>query len=155
MSLLERDKNAPQSWHGNMPVTSRYTYGLAGEKFFRAIKDHGKIMGSHCPKCERTFVPATLFCERCLSELDVWVDVGTVGKIHTYTLLYENYDGSARINPEIIAMISFGDGGLVHRLKEVIPDQVTFGMLVEAVFKEPDEREGSIQDILYFRPKGH
>ena len=46
MSLLDRDKNAPQYWHGNLPVTSRYTYGLAGEKFFRTMKVDGKIMGT-------------------------------------------------------------------------------------------------------------
>ena len=62
MTLLERDKNAPQAWHGSLPVPSRYTYGLAGERFFRALKDEGKIMGSYCPDCDHTYVPATIFC---------------------------------------------------------------------------------------------
>ena len=124
MTLLERDKNAPQAWHGNLPVASRYTFGLAGEKFFRAIKDDGKILGTHCPKCERTYVPATLFCERCLSELDEWIDVGTTGEVHTFTLLYEDYDGSSRVEPELVALISFGDGGIVHRLGSIAPEDV-------------------------------
>jgi uncharacterized OB-fold protein len=152
MSLLERDKNAPQSWHGNLPVTSRYTFGLAGEKFFRSIKDNGKLMGTHCPKCERIYVPAALFCERCLSELDEWIDVGTVGEVHTYTLLYENYDGTPRTDPEIVAMISFGDGGLIHRLGKIDTDDIEIGMMVKAVFKPPDQREGSILDIVHFEP---
>jgi uncharacterized OB-fold protein len=152
MSLLERDKNAPQSWHGNLPVTSRYTFGLAGEKFFRSIKDDGKLMGTHCPKCERIYVPAALFCERCLSELDEWIDVGTVGEVHTYTLLYENYDGTPRTDPEIVAMISFGDGGLIHRLGKIDTDDIEIGMTVKAVFKPPDQREGSILDIVHFEP---
>lgn len=154
MTLLERDKNAPQAWMGNLPVTSRYTYGLAGEKFFRAIKDDAKILGTHCPKCERTYVPAALFCERCLSELDEWIDVGTTGEVHTFTLLYENYDGSARATPEVVAFVKFGDGGLVHRLGEIEPEAVEIGMTVEAVFKEAAEREGAITDILHFTPKG-
>ncbi len=153
MTLLERDKNAPQAWLGNLPVTSRYTYGLAGEKFFRAIKDEGKILGTHCPKCERTYVPAALFCERCLSELDEWIDVGTIGELHTFTLLYENLDGSPRETPEMVAFVKFGDGGLVHRLGEVEPEAVEIGMVVEAVFKPSPEREGSILDILHFAPK--
>ena len=152
MSLLERDKNAPQSWHGNLPVTSRYTFGLAGEKFFRSIKDNGKLLGTHCPKCERIYVPAALFCERCLSELDEWIDVGTVGEVHTYTLLYENYDGTPRTDPEIVAMISFGDGGLIHRLGKIDTDDIEIGMTVKAVFKPPDQREGSILDIVHFEP---
>ena len=51
MTLIEPDKNAPEAWYGNLPVTSRYTFGIAGEKFFRMIKDEGKIMGTRCPKC--------------------------------------------------------------------------------------------------------
>ena len=46
MTLLERDKNAPNAWEGSLPVPSRYTYGLAGERFFRALKDDGAILGS-------------------------------------------------------------------------------------------------------------
>ena len=153
MTLLERDKTAPQAWHGNLPVTSRYTFGLAGEKFFRAIKDEGKILGTHCPKCERTYVPAALFCERCLSELDEWIDVGTTGEVHTFTLLYENYDGSHRETPEVVAFVKLGDGGIVHRLNGLAPEDVEIGMPVEAVFKEAADRAGSILDIVYFKPK--
>ena len=154
MTLLDHEKNAPRVWRGNLPVTSRYTFGIAGEKFFRAIKEEGRILGTYCPKCEHTYVPAVLFCERCLCELDKWIDVGTVGLVHTYTLLYVNYDGTARENPDIIALISFGDGGLVHQLDEIEPEDVVIGLQVEAVLKETVEREGSIQDILHFRPMG-
>jgi hypothetical protein len=152
MSLLERDLNAPQAWRGDLPVNSRYTFGLAGERFFRAIKDEGRIYGTHCPRCNRTYVPAVSFCERCLGELTDWVDVGTTGKVHSYTLLYENYDGSPRVEPEVVAFIRIADGGLVHRLGEVPQEAVEFDMTVEAVFKPQSERIGSIMDILYFKP---
>jgi uncharacterized OB-fold protein len=152
MTLLERNPNAPQAWRGNLPVTSRYTFGLGGERFFRAIKDEGKILGTHCPKCERTYVPGTIFCERCLGKLDEWVDVGTTGNVHTFTLLYENYDGTHREEPEIIAFVTFGDGGIVHRLGEIAQEEVEIGMQVEIVLKPKSEREGSILDIVHFRP---
>jgi len=152
MTLLERDPNAPQAWQGELPVTSRYTYGLAGERFFRAIKEEGRILGTHCSNCDRTYVPAALFCERCLAELDEWIDVGVSGEVHTFTLLYEGYDGSPLESPELIAFVRFGDGGLVHRLGEVSLEDVEIGMHVEAVFLPPDQRTGSIKDIAYFRP---
>ncbi|MBC8496697.1 MAG: Zn-ribbon domain-containing OB-fold protein [Anaerolineales bacterium] len=152
MTLLKRDPKAPQAWLGNLPVTSRYTFGLGGERFFRSIKDEGEILGTHCPKCDRTYVPSTIFCERCLGKLEEWVDVGTTGNVHTFTLLYENYDGSHREEPEIIAFVSIGDGGLVHRLGDVEPEEVEIGMEVEVVFKPKAEREGSILDIVHFRP---
>jgi uncharacterized OB-fold protein len=137
-----------------MPVTSRYTFGLAGERFFRAIKEEGRILGTRCHRCQRTYVPATMFCERCLAELDEWVDVGTVGVVHTYTLLHVRPDGTCRETPEVVAFIRLGDGGLLHRLGEVEPDAVAIGMRVQAVFKSAPEREGSILDIVCFRPLG-
>jgi uncharacterized OB-fold protein len=152
MSLLERDPHVPVAWQDNMPVASRYTAGVAGERFFRAIKDEGRILGTYCSECDRTYVPAALFCERCLNELDEWVEIGTTGEVFTYTLLYENYDGTPREDPEMIAFIRMGDGGLIHRLAEVDPDTISIGMQVEAVFKPAEERQGNIQDISYFKP---
>ena len=152
MTLLNRDPNAPVSWQGNLPVTNRYTYGLAGEKFFRTIKDEGRILGTHCPNCDITYVPASIFCEQCLAKLEDWVDVGTSGEIFTYTLLFVNLDGSPKEKPEIIAFISFGDGGIIHRLNKVDLDKVEIGMKVQAIFKPISKRIGSILDIDYFKP---
>jgi len=41
----------------------------------------------------------------------------------------------------------------MHKLGEVDPQQVAIGMEVEAVWKPEAEREGSILDIRYFRPR--
>lgn len=152
MTLLDRNSITPKAWQGALPVTSRYTYGLAGEKFFLEIKDNERIMGTYCENCDHTYVPGTLFCERCLNELNEWVDVGKVGEVHTFTLLFKNYDGSDRKEPIAIAFIRIGDGGLIHRLGEVDLEDIYIGMIVEAVFEPKNERCGSILDIKYFKP---
>jgi hypothetical protein len=152
MSLLEREHGAPQAWHDSLPVTSRYTFGVAGERFFRALKDEGTIYGAHCEECDVTYVPARIFCERCLAELEDWIDVGLTGEVYTFTFLFRNLDGTPREEPEIVALIRMHDGGLVHRLGEVAWEQVAIGMPVEAVLKPNGEREGSILDIEYFKP---
>ncbi|MFH2103103.1 MAG: Zn-ribbon domain-containing OB-fold protein [Chloroflexota bacterium] len=151
MTLLERDKDAPQAWHGNLPVTSRYTYGIAGERFFRTLKDEGKIMGAVCPDCDHTYVPAAAFCERCLAELTEWVDVGLVGELHTYTVLFVDYEGRPLDEPELVGFITLGDGGIVHKL-EADPDDLDIGIPMQAILKPKAKREGSILDILYFKP---
>jgi uncharacterized protein len=152
MTFLEPHPQAVRSWEGELPVTNRYTFGLAGEKFFRAIKEEGRILGTHCPRCELTYVPAVSFCERCLNETTEWVDVGTTGEIHTFTFVYEDIKGKPLEKPDLVAFIRFGEGGLVHRLAEVDPQKVAIGMKVEAVFKPAAERQGSILDILHFKP---
>jgi uncharacterized OB-fold protein len=152
MTLLDRNFGSPKVWQDALPITNRYSFGVAGDRFFREIKDNEKIMGTYCPNCDHTYVPGTLFCERCLNELDEWIDVGITGEVHTFTLLFKNYDGSDRDEPIVIAFIHIADGGLVHCLDEVDLDDIYIGMIVEAVFKPLKERQGSILDIKHFKP---
>ena len=153
MTLLERNPQAPQAWMGKLPVTSRYTFGLAGERFFRTLKDEGKIMGSYCPKCDHTYVPAAAFCERCLGELTEWKDMGLTGELYTFTLLFVDYDGQPLEEPDLVGFIAFGDGGIIHKL-EVNPAELEVGMSMQAVLKPKSQRTGSILDILHFKPAG-
>ena len=143
---------------GDLPFYSVYTAGIAGERFFRAIKDEGKIMGTHCTRCDVMYVPGRLYCERCFAHLgdEAWFDAGTEGIVHTFTLLHVGMDGAPLKPPRLLAFIEIGetDGGLVHDLGEVTPEEVFIGMPAEAVFRPAEERTGSITDLLYFRPIG-
>lgn len=152
MSLLNKANDTPKYWEGDLPVTSRYTYGIAGERFFRMIKENGKFIGAYCPFCQHTYVPATSYCERCLKKLDEWRDVGLEGTIFTYTILYKSLNGTHLKNPEIIAMIKLGDGGIIHRINLSKAQDIHIGMKVAAILKPKSERTGSINDILYFKP---
>jgi uncharacterized OB-fold protein len=87
---------------------------------------------------------------------DAWFDAGTRGSVHTFTAIHIALDGTPLETPRLLAFIEIGetDGGLVHDLGEIDPDDVFIGMPVEAVFKPTEERTGSITDILHFRPVG-
>lgn len=142
------------SWPGDMPITSRYSAGIAGERFFRAIKDEARILGTHCAACDLVYVPATIFCERCFADLDEWVEVSNRGEVFTYTVLHRDLDDQPLDPPAVLAYVKLhgSTGGLVHYLGEVDPEEVHIGLEVEAVFKGAAEREGSILDVLHFRP---
>jgi len=142
----------PPQWHGDLPVTSRYTAGIALEKFFLALREEGTFLGANCPTCSKTYVPLTLFCPQCLAELQETVNVGLQGEIYTYTILYKNFDGSPLETPQIVAFIKIADGGIIHRVEGIAPDQVTIGTLVAADLKPKEERTGSIFDIRAFKP---
>lgn len=156
MAILEKvDKlHHALAWRGDIPITSRYSAGIAGERFFRAIKDDARFLGTQCTACDLIYVPATMFCERCFAELDEWVEVPNQGMVFTYTVLHHDLDGKPLETPALLTYVKlYGtDGGLVHFLGGVEPDEVYVGMEVEAVFKDASEREGSILDILHFRP---
>jgi uncharacterized OB-fold protein len=140
----------------DLPFHSLYTVGIAGERFFRALKDEGKILGTHCTACDVMYVPGRLYCERCFTHLDddSWFDAGTLGTVHTFTVIHIGLDGTRLEAPRIMAFIEVGDtdGGLVHYLGEIDPESVFIGLTVEAVFKPSNARTGSITDILYFKP---
>ncbi len=156
MSLIERLQKTTDVtyWEGQIPMSYIYTVGRAGEKFFRELIN-GKLLGSKCETCKIIYVPAKMFCERCFARLeDNYLDVGTKGKVHTFTRCYETYEGIRKESPSIVAVIQIDgtQGFLVHWLDEVEFENVYIGMPVEAVFKPKKDREGSILDINYFKP---
>lgn len=148
-------------WYGELSAApsepslyGQYTYGIAGEKFFREIKDNGRLMGTKCEKCNLVYLPPRIYCERCFSELVEWLRIPKWGVIHTFTISYVDLDGNRLEEPVIIALVRFDGvyGGLVHRLGEIDPERVSIGMPVETVFRPKAKRSGSILDIDYFRP---
>jgi len=145
---------AIKHWTDVIPPEYVYTVGVAGERFFREIKENGRIMGTKCSKCGCIYLPPRIYCEKCFDYIDEWVDVGLKGRVYAYTVTYLDVDGSPLDKPIIFAIIKFDGvyGGLIHRLGEVEPEKVCVGMVVEAVFKDKAERKGSINDIKYFKP---
>ncbi len=156
MAITEKITNTttPTFWEGAIPVRYVYTFGLAGEKFFRTVKDKGTFLATYCEDCDISFVPPKIYCDRCFNELDSYIDVGTIGYVETFTLSFRNMDGSEKEAPELLAMVRIGDtdGGLIHYLKGFEVDEIGIGMPVKAVFKPKAQRKGSIEDIIGFGP---
>ena len=157
MALTERlqDTRDVGYWSGEIPLNYIYTYGRAGEVFFRNLKDKGTFLGTRCENCDITYMPPRIYCENCFARLEnSYVKLAARGTVHTFTVLYKNLDGSAKTRPAIMAMIRLdgSDGGMVHYLGEIDPVDVRFGMKVKAVLKPENERKGSIDDIKYFKP---
>jgi len=148
------DPREIRHWPGHMETDYVYTLGVAGERFFREIKEKGRIMGAKCERCGVVFVPARMYCERCFEKLEDWVDVGKRGVIHAFTVAYIDMDGCRLKEPTVYAVVKMdgAEGGLVHKLGEVNPEEVEIDMVVEAVFKPKAQREGSLNDIKYFKP---
>jgi uncharacterized OB-fold protein len=55
--------------------------------------------------------------------------------------------------PSVIEIDGASKGmGILHMLSEIDPEDIKVGLKVKAVWKKPEERTGSITDILYFKP---
>lgn len=156
MAITEKitKTTTPTYWEGEIPVNYVYTYGLAGEAFFRAVKDKGTFLATRCDACDVSFVPPKIYCDRCMEKLEKYIDVGTIGRIETFTVSFKNMDGSDKTKPRILAMIRIEgtDGGLVHYIEGIKIEDIGLGMPVKAIFKPKSQRKGSIEDIIGFGP---
>jgi uncharacterized protein len=139
-------------------VQARYAWdaGVAVSRYLQGLRE-GRIMARECRSCRRTLVPPRMFCEECFRPTDRWVEVRNTGRVNTFSICHIRWDMVKLDEPEIPAVIEI-DGaspgiGFMHKLGEVEPDNVRIGMDVEAVWKPEGEREGSILDIRYFRPR--
>ncbi len=143
--FTEWDPNAQYAWDA----------GVAIGRYLRELKE-GRLVGVHCKVCRRTVIPPRNFCEWCFRPMDEWVTLPDTGTVNTFSLCYVTWDMRSLDQPEIPAVIDI-DGthpaaGILHLLGDVDPQEVRIGMKVQAVWKPPEEREGSIRDIRYFRP---
>lgn len=139
-------------------VDARYAWdtGIAVSEYLRGLK-RGVILARECRECRRILVPPRMFCEECFRPTDRWVEVRDTGRVNTFSICYIRWDMERLKEPEIPAVVEI-DGasagvGFMHKLGEVRPEDVRVGLEVEAVWKPEEEREGSILDIRYFRPR--
>lgn len=141
-------------WRGEIPITSLYTAGVAGQIFLEALKERGELVGTRCAACRQVYVPSRMFCERCFAELTEKVQVKPEGSIQSFTFSYVDHDEKRLKAPLVLALVQL-DGAtalFLHRLLHVTePSQVLIGARVKAVIKPKSKRTGSILDIEGFR----
>jgi uncharacterized OB-fold protein len=131
-----------------------YTPGVAGDKFFKALRDEGKLLATYCESCNHTYLPPRMYCERCFSKLDKWVEAESSGVVDTFTLVSEDRNDERLSEPVLVAFIRIDktNGGLIHRLGGIDPESVKVGMKVNAVLKDKAKRTGGLSDIDHFAP---
>jgi uncharacterized OB-fold protein len=141
-------------WCGEIPIESLYTAGVGGQRFFKALKDKGELVGTRCPPCNQVFVPSRQFCERCFAELTEEVRIKLDGVIKSFSYSYVDHNGRRLKQPVTWALVQLGGATTVtlHRLLDLKdPSSVSIGSRVKAVIKPKGKRVGSILDIEGFR----
>lgn len=156
MTFLERttDVKRLRHWSIDMSVDYIYTSGIAGERFFTALRDEGRILAVHCPVCKNNQLPPRPFCEGCFTELNEYVDVPLEGRVAAFTVSRLDRKGKPLPTPEVYAFVRFRgvqEGGLIHRLL-VPPEAAKAGMSVRVKVKPREARTGTILDIEGFEP---
>ena len=125
------------------------------DKLYDAMEKK-KLVGNKCPECGYVFVPPRKICGKCNLTLPLdhgWVDLPNSGTLLNYTVtpykINERSDRKVK-KPQIIGMIQI-DGsntGIVYRLLNLEPEEVTIGMKLKIEWEE--KPKGDPSDIKGF-----
>ena len=139
---------------GKIEQEYSWSAGIAGSRFLQELKENGRIVGTKCSFCKRTVLPPRIFCEKCFNKMEEWEVLSDEGTVYTFCISNVGIQAEKLEKPVIVAIINIdgAEGGIYHYLGEVDEKDVKIGMRVKAVFKNKEEREGSILDIKYFKP---
>ena len=139
----------------NLYLPYHYNAGDCRARFLHALKDK-KILGSKCSKTGKVFVPPLVSAPDTFAPCDELVEVSDRGVITTFCIVNIPVIGRDLQLPYVAASVALDGAALsiFSAIQECKPDEVRMGMRVEAVWKPDGERQGSFEDILYFRPTG-
>jgi uncharacterized OB-fold protein len=132
-----------------------YIAGDVKARFLRALKNK-KIIGSRCSKTGKVFVPPLINSPESFAPATEIVELPDRGIVTTFCIVNIPVIGRDLKLPYVAASVALdgADLSIFSAIQECEPDQVRMGMRVEAVWKPDGEREGSFDDLLYFRPTG-
>jgi uncharacterized protein len=131
--------------------------GRAWSRFLDGLK-HGKLLGTTCSTCSRTYVPAQDYCESCFEAITEWREVEPVGTLRAVTIVYQGFDGGPEA-PYATGAIELDDTGLlfIHFLDGLdlsneaeARAKLVNGARVKAVWAPEEQRNSEITDIAYF-----
>lgn len=132
------------------PFTAASFYEYLNEK---------KLMGSHCPNCNKDFLPPRALCPHCYSNQLEWIEFNGDAKLAAFTSIYIAPTamieaGYGRDNPYLAGVVELNEGvkisGQILGVDASKPEQVTIGTPVKAEFVERGEGDGK-QTFLAFR----
>jgi uncharacterized OB-fold protein len=139
----------------NVRLPYHYVAGDRRALYLRALKDK-RILGSRCAESGKVFVPPLINSPETFAPADEIVEVADRGVMTTFCVVRIPVAGRDLQLPYVAASVALdgADVSIFAPIQECEPEAVRMGMRVEAVWKPDGERQGSHEDILYFRPTG-
>ena len=125
MALIERlQRNVDATrWAGEIPLQYIYTAGRGGELFYLGIKERGEFVATRCEACGVTYLPAMMYCERCMDNIEAnTIVVPNEGEVYTFTVSHETFDEQEPTFRKMIESMRIDTGlsGLWHSLPRMV-----------------------------------
>ena len=153
--MNEPPKEPVKYVEANLYLPYRYVAGDYRARFFAGLKDK-TFLGSKCSKTGKVFVSPLVNSPESFAPATEFVTLTGRGVVTTFCIVNIPVIGRSLEIPYVAASVALdgADISIFALIQECPPAEVRMGMHVEAVWKPDGEREGSHEDILYFRPTG-
>lgn len=131
-----------------------FTAGDAASRFLRGITQK-RIIGQKAPG-GRVYVPPRGADPELGQPTPIEVEVAQVGTVTSFCVVNLQFYGSVMEIPYVSALILLdgADLSVMHLIQEIPADQVRIGMRVEAVWRDDEDLEPTMESIKWFRPTG-
>lgn len=132
-------------------ITIKYKYTLGGQsKFFIALMNNKKILGTKCKKCGKVWMPPRVNCSDCYEDTE-WIELSHTGEILISTIVWYTTSAFIASVPYAIAFIKMDDAdtGMLQGVfsENLVPSKIKKGQKVRAVFNV--KREGKMTDFFF------
>jgi uncharacterized OB-fold protein len=107
---VELDATTAKGWPGKIPLTYKYTAGVAGTRFYTDLAA-GKITGTYSAALDAVLLPPAEFDEHAMEILDSAKDARAIdpnsGMIESFTVVFEDRSGHPLDEPVTIVQVRF------------------------------------------------
>ncbi|GAC1325519.1 MAG: OB-fold nucleic acid binding domain-containing protein [Mycobacteriales bacterium] len=141
-----------------LELAYRHSYGPHYGRLFDELASRQRILGSLCPRCRNVLVPPREFCDACFVRTAQHVEVSDSGALQAFSVIHMEFIGQTRKPPYVYAEIVLAGSAtrLIHTVAgfdvATAADRLKIGMTVRAVWKDPADCVGTLNDIDYFEP---
>ena len=115
---------------------------------FKQYLNEKKLMGSHCPNCDESFLPPRAICSHCHNDRMEWIEFKGSGKLAAFTSIYIAPTamiaaGYGRDKPYLAGIVELEEGvkvsGQILSLDASRPEEVKIGTPLVAEYIERGE----------------
>ncbi|NVM54703.1 MAG: Zn-ribbon domain-containing OB-fold protein [Candidatus Helarchaeota archaeon] len=140
-------------------LSIHYIYSV-GEltKFFREVKENGRLFGTKCTKCGFVYLPPRMDCSKCYVPTE-WIPLSGKGEITAATICTFGVSKFTGKLPIVIAFMKLDgtDMAIRHTIvmddEEITIDKLKKGTRVKVQFISKAKREGKITDFYFVLDK--
>lgn len=137
----------------------KHSYGPYYGRMFDMLGSEGRLMGTRCSNCQRVLLPARAICDVCFAPTDKFDEVSDTGVLQAFSIIHMEFVGQTRKPPYVYAEIVL-DGCATRLIHNVAGDfdvanadeHLKVGMKVKAVWRDVEQRVGTLEDIDFFEP---